>query len=68
MRPGPVERRPHDYARHGTPSRFAALDLKSGRVMGECHRRPRRVEFRPFLDRVDEAVPASRQVHLILDN
>ena len=60
LRPGPVERRPHDYARHGTPSRFAALDLKSGRVMGECHRRPRRVEFRPFLDRVDEAVPASR--------
>jgi transposase len=68
MRPGQVERRTHDYARHGTTSLFAALDLKSGRVMGECHRRHRSVEFRQFLDTVDEAVPASLQVHLILDN
>ncbi len=68
MRPGQVERRTHDYARHGTTSLFAALDLKTGRVMGECHRRHRSVEFRKFLDTVDQAVPPRLDVHLILDN
>jgi transposase len=68
MRPGQVERRTHDYERHGTTSLFAALDLASGRVIGECHRRHRGVEFRQFLDTVDEAVPAPLDVHLILDN
>jgi len=68
MRPGPVERRTHDYERHGTTSLFAALDLARGRVIGECHRRHRGVEFRKFLDTVDEAVPAPLHVHLILDN
>ncbi len=68
MRPGQVERRTHDYARHGTTSLFAALDLKTGRVMGECHRRHRSLEFRKFLDRVDGVVPGHLDVHLILDN
>ncbi len=68
MRPGQVERRTHDYARHGTTSLFAALDVKTGKVMGECHRRHRSVEFRKFLDTIDAAVPASLDVHLILDN
>jgi len=68
MRPGQVERRTHDYERHGTTSLFAALDLASGRVIGECHRRHRGVEFRQFLDTVDETVPAPLDVHLILDN
>ena len=68
MRPGQVERRTHDYARHGTTSLFAALDLKTGRVTGECHRRHRSVEFRKFLDTVDQAVPPDLDVHLILDN
>jgi hypothetical protein len=39
MRPGQVERHTHDYARHGTTSLFAALEVASGRVIGECHRR-----------------------------
>jgi transposase len=68
MRPGQVERRTHDYARHGTTSLFAALDIKTGKVMGECHRRHRSVEFRKFLDTIDAAVPASLDMHLILDN
>lgn len=68
MRPGQVERRTHDYARHGTTSLFAALDVQTGKVLGECHRRHRSVEFRKFLDTIDAAVPASLAVHLILDN
>src|SRR5712692_2618059 len=68
MRPGQVERRAHDYRRHGTTSLFAALDVKSGKVVGECHRRHRSTEFRQFLDTIDGAVPGQFDVHLILDN
>ena len=58
MRPGQIERRTHDYERHGTTSLFAALEMASGKVIGECHRRHRAVEFRRFLDTVDAATPA----------
>ena len=68
MRPGQAERRAHDYKRHGTTSLFAALDVKTGRLIGECHRRHRSVEFRQFLDTIDAAVPARFAVHLVLDN
>jgi transposase len=68
MRPGQAERRTHDYARHGTTSLFAALEVQSGRVLGDFHARHRSVEFRKFLDRIDAAVPAALDVHLILDN
>ena len=68
MRPGQIERRTHDYSRHGTTSLFAALNVKTGEVIGECHRRHRAVEFRKFLDRIDKAVPESLDIHMILDN
>ena len=68
LRPGTPERRSHDYRRHGTTSLFAALDVASGRVIGELHRRHRAVEFRSFLDRIDKEVPADLEVHLVLDN
>ena len=68
MRPGQIERRTHDYRRHGTTSLFAALDVKTGEVIGACHRRHRSTEFRRFLDRVDATVPPDLDVHLILDN
>ena len=68
MRPGQVERRTHDYTRHGTTSLFAALNVATGKVIGEFHQRHRAVEFRKFLDTVEAAVPAALDVHLILDN
>lgn len=68
MRPGQIERRTHDYARHGTTSLFAALDIKTGTVIGALHRRHRSVEFRKFLDTIEAAVPGDLAVHLILDN
>lgn len=68
MRPGQVERRTHDYTRHGTTSLFAALNVKTGKVIGEFHRRHRATEFRKFLDTIDAAVPAVLSVHVILDN
>jgi transposase len=68
MRPGQAERRTHDYERHGTTSLFAALEMASGKVIGECHRRHRAREFRRFLDTVETATPPALDVHLILDN
>ena len=57
MRPGQAERRTHDYIRHGTTSLFAALETKTGKVIGRCHRRHRSVEFRKFLDTIESSVP-----------
>lgn len=68
MRPGQVERRTHDYTRHGTTTLFAALNAKTGKVISEFHRRQRAREFRKFLDTLHARVPASLEVHLILDN
>jgi transposase len=68
MRPGQAERRSHDYTRHGTTTLFAALDAKSGEVMGEFHQHHRAREFRKFLDTIDDSVPEPLDVHLIVDN
>jgi transposase len=68
MRPGQIECRSHDYARHGTTSLFAALDTKSGELIGQTQRRHRSVEFRTFLDTIEKNVQANLDVHLILDN
>jgi transposase len=68
MRPGQVERRAHDYTRHGTTSLFAALDIATGRVIGKCYPRHRATEFRRFLDEIEKAVPDDLDVHLIMDN
>jgi transposase len=68
MRPGQIERRTHDYVRYGTTSLFAALDAKSGDLIGQTQRRHRSVEFRNFLDTIEENVPPDFDIHLILDN
>jgi transposase len=68
LRPGQVERGTHDYKRHGTTSLFAALELKTSRVIGQLHRRHRSREFRQFLDAIEAQAPAELEVHLIADN
>jgi transposase len=68
LRPGQVERRTHDYVRHGTTTLFAALDARTGEVIGQCQPRHRSREFRRFLDTIDAAVPAELDVHLVMDN
>lgn len=68
MMPGTPERRSHDYVRHGTTSLFAALDMATGKVIGSLHHRHRAAEFKKFLARIDEEVPAHLDVHLVLDN
>lgn len=68
LRPGAPERRSHDYTRHGTTTLFAALDTKTGEVIGELHRRHRATEFKTFLKTIDERVPTGVDVHVICDN
>jgi transposase len=68
MRPGQIERRTHDYKRHGTTSLFAAFDVKTGKVLGRIHRRHRSVDFRRFLDTIEDNVPDALDVHVIMDN
>jgi hypothetical protein len=68
MRPGQVERRTYDYERHGTTSLFAALETKTGQVIGRFHRRHRSVDFRKFLDVIETEVPRGLDIHLIIDN
>ena len=68
MRPGQIERRTHDYARHGTTSLFAALDAKTGKIIGRNQQRHRSVEFRSFLDTIEKNVPEELDIHMILDN
>ena len=68
MRPGQVERRTHDYRRHGTTSLFAALEVKTSQVIGQTHHRHRSVEFRKFLDHVEANLPADLDIHVIMDN
>ena len=65
---GVAERRTHDYVRHGTTTLFAALDLATGKVIGELHRRHRGSEFLRFLRTIDQSVPPELDIHLVMDN
>lgn len=68
LHPGQAERRSHDSRRHGTTSLSAALEAKTGAVIGQTHRRHRASEFRQFLETIEANVPSDLAVHLILDN
>jgi transposase len=68
MRPGQVERRTHDYKRHGVTDLFAALNVATGQVVAQTRGQHRATEFRQFLDAIDTAVPEGLDVHVVLDN
>ena len=68
MQPGQVERRTHDYRRHGTTTLFAALNAKTSEVITQFHQRHRSAQFREFLDLIEARVPSRLDVHIIMDN
>ena len=68
MKKGRAGTMTHDYKRHGTTTLFAALDVLTGNVIGECLPRHRHEEFLKFLRIIDREVPAGLQIHMILDN
>jgi transposase len=67
MAPGRVERRTHDYLRHGTTTLFAALEVATGRITDACQPRHRHSEFLDFLRLVAKGYPR-RPLHVVVDN
>jgi transposase len=68
MMPGTPARASHDHVRAGTSSLYAALDINSGTVISSPHARHRAIEFKKFLQSIDQQVPAEYEVHVVLDN
>jgi transposase len=68
IKPGRAGTMTHDYKRNGTTTLFAALDVLTGSVIGQCLPGHRHVEFLKFLRTIDREVPKRLRVHLILDN
>ena len=65
--PGLIERRSHDYMRHGTTTLFAALEVATGKVTAAVKPRHRHQEFLAFLKQVARAYPEV-ELHLVMDN
>ena len=68
MKKGRAATMTHDYKRNGTTTLFAALDVKTGRVIGECLPRHRAREFLKFLKTIEANVETAFDVHLVCDN
>ena len=68
MLPAVPGRQTSDYVRHGTTSLFAALDIATGKVIGQHQRRHRHQEFLRFLKTIDKNTPGELDLHLICDN
>ena len=68
MKKGRCATMTHDYKRHGTTTLFAALDVLTGMIIGQCLPRHRHQEWLKFLKTIDRQVPKDLQIHLIVDN
>ncbi len=75
MQEGRIERRSHDYYRHGTTTLFAALDIATGQVTAALKPRHRHQEFLAFLKQIERAYRHHLDVdgdpvelHLVMDN
>src|SRR5260221_4790988 len=68
MKKGRAGTMTHDYKRHGTTTLFAALDVATGTVIGQCMKRHRHQEFLRFLRAIDRQTPKHLDLHLIVDN
>jgi transposase len=58
----------HDYVRNGTTTLFAALEVATGKVTGECYNRHRHQEFLRFLRKIDKEYAGNEEMHLVMDN
>ena len=57
----------HDYRRNGLTSLYAALEIASGRVIGECASRHTGADFLRFMKRLARRY-RGRELHVVLDN
>ena len=68
MKPGKNGTMTHDYKRHGTTPLFAALDVHTGTVIGECRPQHRNDEFLQFLKKLDRQTDKTLAVHVMVDH
>ncbi|MCZ2108231.1 MAG: IS630 family transposase [Dehalococcoidia bacterium] len=68
MKKGRAGTMTHDYKRHGTTTLFAALNVATGEVVGQCYERHRHDEFLAFLKKLERQTPKALDLHLIADN
>jgi transposase len=68
LREGIPERQSHDYQRHGITTLFAALEVASGKVIGECKDRHSHRDYIEFLSLLDRRCPKRKSLQLIVDN
>ncbi len=68
MKKGRAGTMTHDYKRHGTSTLFAALNVFTGEVIGECKQRHRHQELLSFLKTVEKQTPEDLELHVIVDN
>jgi transposase len=68
LSPGRAERHGFEYYRHGTLSLYAALDTRTGAVVGQTAARHTSDEFVAFLESVVATQSRRRAIHIILDN
>jgi transposase len=62
------ERQTVDYERHGTTTLFAALDVLSGNVIGECRDTHNAKDYIQFLMKVDKNTSRDKVLHIVADN
>lgn len=68
LSPGRAERHGFEYYRHGTLSLYAALDVRSGKVMGKTARRHTSAEFIDFVTDLVQRTKWAKEIHIVLDN
>jgi transposase len=68
LREGVPERQTHDYYRHGTTTLFAALNVLSGKVIGECRDQHKAADYIEFLKKLDRSCPKRKTLHIVADN
>jgi len=68
LSPGRAERHGFEYFRHGTLSLYAALDTKTGNVLGKTTSRHTSAEFVAFLTQIVASQPRRKEIYLIADN
>ena len=68
IKPGRNAMMTHDYKRHGTTTLFAALNVLTGEVLGQCAKRHRHTEWLTFLRFINKHTPPDKEIHIICDN
>jgi transposase len=68
LSPGRAERHGFEYFRHGTLSLYAALNTRTGDVLGKTSARHTSAEFVDFLGQIVASQPDGREIHIVADN